>query len=487
MKNKICIGLVVCIILSPFCSIGQQTQTIINNSSVASNLVLLETWLQTQIRYGKMPGVSVGIVYNGELIYQKGFGYDDIVKKIPSTADSRYRIASQTKLFTAVGIMILRDEGKLSLDDPIEKYLPWLQLKPYNKNDPPITIRQLLSHSSGLSRDVEEHWTAYQFPTKEEFRQLAKTNLRLIYSPNSKWKYSNNAYILLGEIIEAVSAKSYDSFITEKILEPLNMSSTTVTQDKNYQKTLTTGYGRKLPDNSRQIIDFADAKAGAAMAGMASSVNDLAKFVAWQMRLTYDNKTEILKPSSLKEMQRIQFMDEETRCGLGFEIYKKGNDNLICKAGSYPGYKTCSAIDVADKIGVVVCINGTDGEAYPGTAWSISERIFDWLKPAIKSVGIINSKNFPLDKYMEFEGLYGNIWNESYVIFIDGKLQIVNPNSPDPKSGVWILEPITTDRFKIVVSPRFTAVGEEVVFKRNNQGKVISFIAGDGFGSIKIE
>lgn len=485
--NKICIGLIVSFILSPFCSNGQHTQTIINNSYVASNLELLDTWLQTQIRYGKMPGVSVGIVYDGELIYHKGFGYADIERKIPSTTDSRYRIASQTKLFTAVGIMILRDEGKLSLDDPIEKYLHWLQLKPFNENDPSITIRQLLTHSSGLSRDVEEHWTASQFPTKEEFRQLARTNLRLIYSPSSKWKYSNNAYILLGEIIEVVSGKSYDNFITEKILLPLNMSSTTVTQDKNYQKTLSTGYGRKLPDNSRQTIDFADAKAGTAMAGMASSVNDLAKFVAWQMRLTYDNKTEILNPTSLKEMQRIQFMDEETRCGLGFEIYKKGNDNLICKGGGYPGYRTCTAINFADKIGVVICINGTDGEAYPGTAWSISERIFDWLTPAIKSVGIINSQSVSLNKYKEIEGLYGNIWNESYVIFLDGKLQIVNPNTPDPKSGVWILEPITTDRFRILSSPRFTPVGEEVVFKRNNQGKVISFLAGDGWGSIRIE
>jgi len=485
--NKILIGYIFWFMLCPFMSIGQLTQTIINNPNVASNLQLLDAWLQTQVRYGKMPGVSVGIVYNGELIYQKGFGYADTEKKIPSTPDSRYRIASQTKLFTAIGVMILRDEGKLRLDDPIEKYLPLLQLKSYNTNDPAVTIRQLLSHSSGLSRDIEEHWTGLQFPTKEEFRQLAKTNLRLIYSPNSKWKYSNNAYILLGDIIEAVSGKSYESFITEKILRPLNMSSTAVTQDKNYQITLATGYGRKLPDNSRQKIDFADAKAGTAMAGMASSVRDLAKFVAWQMRLLYENKAEILHPNTLREMQQIQFMDEETRCGLGFEIYRKGNDYLICKGGSYPGYRTCSAINPAEKIGVIVCTNGSDGEAYPGTAWSISERIFDWLTPALKSNGLNSSQSTVLNKYREFEGLYGNIWNESYVIFLDGKLQIVNPNTPDPKSGIWILEPITTDRFRIVSSPRFTPVGEEVVFNRNSQRKVTGFLAGDGWRSTKIE
>jgi D-alanyl-D-alanine carboxypeptidase len=485
--NNIFIACIFWLMLSPVVSIGQQTQTIINNPNVASNLKLLDTWLQTQIRYGKMPGVSVGIVYNGELIYQKGFGYADVEKKTPSTPDSRYRIASQTKLFTAIGIMILRDEGKLSLDDPIEKYLSWLKLKPYNENDPPVSIRQLLSHSSGLSRDIEEHWTGFQFPTKEEFRRLAKTNLHYVYSPNSKWKYSNNAYTLLGEIIEVASGKLYKSFINEKILQPLSMSATSVTQDKEYQNTLATGYSRKLPDNSRQNLEYIDAKAGTAMCGMASSVTDLAKFVAWQMRLLYENKTEILKPNTLKEMQRIQFMDEETRCGLGFEIYHKGNDNFICKAGSYPGYRTCEAINVAEKIGVVVCINGSDGEAYLGTAWSISERIFDWLTPAIKSTVQNNPQTVVLNKYKEFEGLYGNIWNESYVIYLDGKLQIVNPNTPDPKSSVYILDPIATDRFKIVSGPRFTAIGEELLFKRNTQEIVDSYFAGDGWKSVKIE
>ena len=126
-------------------------------------------------------------------------------------------------------------------------------------------------------------------------------------------------------------------------------------------------------------------------------------------------------------------MDEETRCGLGFEIYHKGNDNLICKRGSYPGYRTCSAINSAEKIGVIVCINAADGEIYPGTTWSISERIFDWLTPPLKSAaGNGSLQNTGLIKYQDYEGLYGNIWNESYVIFLDGKLEIVNPNTPDP-------------------------------------------------------
>lgn len=481
------IALILCFIFSSFVSFGQQTQKIIYSPNVAANIQLLDVWLQTQIRYGKIPGVSVGIVYNRDLIYQKGFGYADIEKKISSTPDTRYRIASQTKIFTAIGIMILRDEGKLNLDDSIEKYLPWLKLKPFNENDPPITIRQLLTHSSGLSRDIDDNWTGLHFPTKEEFRQLASTNLHLVYSPYSKWKYSNNAFTLLGDIIEAVSGKTYERFITEKILSPLNMSSTSVVQDKSYQSTLAVGYGRKMPDGSRQKFNYVDNKATTSMAGMSSSVTDLTKFIAWQMRLLYENKTEILNPNTLKEMQRVQFMDEDWRMGFGFEIYHKGNDNIICKGGGHIGYKTCTAINATEKLGVTVCINQIDGEAYPGTSWSISERIFDWLTPALKAASTESLQDPLPNNYREFEGLYQNIFNESYVIYLDGKLKIVNPNTADPKNGAWILEPLTENSFIITSAPRFTGVGEVVQFKRNKQGKVISYLAGDGFESVKME
>jgi len=468
-------------------SIGQKTQKIINHPDVASNIQLLENWLQAQIRYGKMPGVSVGIVYNGELIYQNGFGYADTEKKILTSEDTRYRIASQTKIFTAIGIMILRDEGKLNLDEPIEKYLPWLKLKPFNENDPPVTIRQLLTHSSGLSRDIDENWTGLHFPTKDEYKQLVRTNLHLVYSPYSKWKYSNNGFTLLGDIIEAVSGKSYEGFITEKILLPLNMSSTSVVQDKAYQSTLAVGYGRKMPDGSHQKFEFIDNKATAAMAGMSSSVTDLVKFIAWQMRLLYENKTEILNPNTLKEMHQVQFIDEDWRMGLGFEIYHKGNNDLICKGGGHIGYRTCTAINVAEKIGVTVCINQIDGEAYPGTSWSISERILEWVTPVIKLADTESSQDRSYKKFKEFEGLYGNIFNESYVIFLDGKLKIVNPNTPDPKNGAWILEPLAENSFKIISAPRFSGVGEVVLFKRNSQGKVISYMAGNGYESGKMD
>ena len=474
-------------ILSPFVSNGQQTQKIINNANVASNIRLLDAWLQAQIWYGKMPGVSVGIVYNGELIYQKGFGYADTDKKILCTADTRFRIASQSKMFTAIGIMILRDEGKLNLDEPIEKYLTWLKLKPFNKNDPPVTIRQLLTHSSGMSRDISTSWTDFNFPMQEEFRKLANTQLEFVYSPYTKWKYSNNGYTLLGEIIEAVSGMTYSDFITERILLPLKMSSTTVIQDKDYQSTLAVGYGRRMPNGNREKFGYVDSKATAPMAGLSSSVTDLSKFISWQMRLLYENKTEILAPNTLKEMQRAQFIDEDWRWGLGFSIYQKGIDQLIGASGLQIGYRTSSTINPKDKIGVIVCINSIDGEAHQGTPWSVSERIYEYLTPAIKNALPVTISANDEPHFKEFEGLYENIWTESYVIFVDGSLKIVTPYSPDPKNGTMVLEPISENNFKIISAPRYKEIGETITFKKDVQGKVIGYTLGFGTNSKKMD
>lgn len=476
MKTRFLLALAISVWQSPIFVSGQE---IISHPEVAPNIRLLENWIQSQIYYGKMPGASVGVIYNGEVIYQKGFGNADVEKQIPATPDSRYRIASQSKLFTAIGIMILRDEGKLNLDDPIEKYLTWLKLKPVNEITPHVTIRHLLTHSSGLSRDIED-LAEFSFPTQDEFRKLTSKKLKLVYPPYAKWKYSNNGFTLLGEIIEAVSRKSYSDFITERIFIPLNMTSTSVGQDKAYQSSLAIGYGRKMQNGNRQRFQYVDMKATAPMGGISSSITDLSKFVAWQMRLLFQNKVEILHPNTLSEMQRAHFIDEEWRWGLGFYIYHNDQADYIGHSGIHVGYASNTAINPKEKIGVTVCINSIDGEPFHGTTWSITDRIFEWLTPAVKEAATDKSKKEPTPDYTELEGRFFNIWNDLFVIFLNGKLQIVNLNSPDPKKNTWVLEPVSNDNFRIISAPPYSEVGELLVFQRNAQGKVIGYASGEG-------
>src|SRR5262245_33609913 len=123
---------------------------LLEHAEVASHLALLCAWIEAQMAYKGQPGLSIGIVLDQQLVWAKGFGFANIAQKTPATPGTIYRIASITKLFTSMAIMQLRDAGKLQLDDPITKHLSWFELKNRFPDAPPITIRHLLTHTSGL-------------------------------------------------------------------------------------------------------------------------------------------------------------------------------------------------------------------------------------------------------------------------------------------------------------------------------------------------
>ena len=112
---------------------------------------LFSAWMEGQIAYRSLPGVVVGVVSDQQLVWAKGFGFADITAKVAMTPTTKFRMASHSKLFTAIAIMQLREAGKLHLDDPVANYLTWFKARPAGDDDGPITIEQLLSHSSGLS------------------------------------------------------------------------------------------------------------------------------------------------------------------------------------------------------------------------------------------------------------------------------------------------------------------------------------------------
>jgi len=148
-------------------------------------------WIPLKIKYDKTPGISIGITYKGELIYGAGFGFADLETGNKARPETCYRIASISKLFTTVSIMQLAEKGKLSLDDPVVKYLPWF------KSSSLITIKNLLSHSGGLSRESgNPHWVTYKFPSEKELIVTAGKNQSTI-SISSRFKYTNFGFALL--------------------------------------------------------------------------------------------------------------------------------------------------------------------------------------------------------------------------------------------------------------------------------------------------
>ncbi|HMD73688.1 MAG TPA: serine hydrolase domain-containing protein [Steroidobacteraceae bacterium] len=149
-------------------TIKAPTAKVAGDADVLGAERLFSAWMEGQIPYRGLPGVAVGVVSDQQLIWSKGFGFANVEARVPMTSTTKFRMASNSKLFTAIAIMQLREEGKLGLDDPVVKYLPWFKAEPAGDDDGPITIEQLLSHSSGLQREASDHWSSLEFPTSNE-------------------------------------------------------------------------------------------------------------------------------------------------------------------------------------------------------------------------------------------------------------------------------------------------------------------------------
>ena len=232
-------------------------------SEVQAQIRLFSAWLEGQIEYRGLPGIVVGVVLDQDLVWAGGFGHADLDADRRMERDTRFRMASHSKLFTATAIMQLREQGKVRLDDPVTDYLPWFTFQAAAADDPPLTIEHLLTHSSGLPREAGSHWSDLDFPTAAEVRDLM-ADRQAAFSPEVRWKYSNLAYTVAGMVVEQVSGLSWAEYLQQNIFDPLGMSSSSVdTEDDK----LATGYGIRVPDGSRAVMPFVDARGMAAATG----------------------------------------------------------------------------------------------------------------------------------------------------------------------------------------------------------------------------
>jgi CubicO group peptidase (beta-lactamase class C family) len=260
-----------------------------------------------------VPGAAWGIVVDGELAHFGTAGVRDMGSKAPVERDTAFRIASMTKSFTAMSILKLRDEGKLSLDDPAERYVPELKALLYPTADSPrITIRHLLSHSEGFPED--NPWGDRQLAdTDEQLSQMLAGGIPFSHTPGLAYEYSNYGFAILGRIVANVSDPSgtprstaYERYVTENILKPLGMTSTTLEPSSVPSSRLALGY--RWEDDRWKEEPILPHGAFGSMGGMTTTIPDLARYVsvflgAWPPR--DDAEAGPIRRSSLREMQQI--------------------------------------------------------------------------------------------------------------------------------------------------------------------------------------
>ena len=253
-----------------------------------------------------VPGAAWGIIVDGELAHLGVSGYRELPSKAPVTRDSVFRIASMTKSFTAIAILKLRDEGKLSLDDLAEKYVPELKKLRYPTSDAPrITVRHLMSHATGFPED--NPWGDQQLARSEaEFTRMLQEGIPFSNVPGVEYEYSNYGFAILGRIITNISGKPYPDYIAEAILRPLGMLSTTLEASSVPADRLAHGY-RWEDEQWKEEAPLPHGAFGS-MGGMLTSISDLSKYVgaflaAWPPRDGQESGP--IKRSSLREMQQI--------------------------------------------------------------------------------------------------------------------------------------------------------------------------------------
>jgi CubicO group peptidase (beta-lactamase class C family) len=253
-----------------------------------------------------VPGAAWGIIVDGELAHAGATGFRDVASKAPVDADTVFRIASMTKSFTAMSILKLRDEGKLSLDDLAEKYVPEMSALAYPTTDAPrITIRHLLSHAEGFPED--NPWGDRQLAdTEDQLSRMIKGGIPFSNVPGIAYEYSNYGFAILGRIVANVSAMTYTDFVTANVLKPLGMTASTLEPAMVPANRLAHGY--RWEDNVWKDEPLLSNGSFGSMGGMLTSVRDLSRYVAvflsaWPPR--DGQETGPIKRSSLREMQQV--------------------------------------------------------------------------------------------------------------------------------------------------------------------------------------
>ncbi len=321
----------------------------------------LDVIVAAELQDGILPGVSVAWVVDGQLVHAAGYGQADAARQIPATADTIYRAGSISKLFTAVAAMQQVEQGKLSLDAPIQQALPSFHIAMPFADPTPITIRQLLCHRSGMIREspVGGYLDASQPTIAATVASVAQC--ALVNPPNTKTRYSNVGPTIVGHAVERCSGLDYATYQQKHVLGPLDMQSSAWTMNDTLRPRLATGRMRIARGDGSYLFEPApEFELGTIPAGnLYTSARDLAKFAAFMMGrgAGAEGLQPLVTKETLARMYEPQLIDSPTGFGLGFSIGKFREHRTAQHSGAVYGFSTSLVVLPEANLGVVVLSN----------------------------------------------------------------------------------------------------------------------------------
>jgi CubicO group peptidase (beta-lactamase class C family)/D-alanyl-D-alanine dipeptidase len=312
----------------------------------------LERFIEREVAKKDLPALSIALVDDQTIVWVRGFGFANPRDKIPAGAETVYRVGSVSKLFTDIGIMQLVERGVLDLDVPLIRYLP--DFKPANPSGKPITLRQLMSHRSGLVR--EPPVGHYFDPSNPSLMQTVQSlnATELVYPPESRTKYSNAAIATVGFVLEYTQKEPFAKYLKRAVIEPLGLKRSSFEPDPGLTKDLAKAY---MWTYWGRVFDAPTFSLGMAPAGsMYSTVIDLGRFLSVLFAGGKGPRGPVLKRATLEQMWTPQFAKpgEKSGFGIGFMLSERAGCRCIGHSGAIYGFATELAALPDEKLGVAV-------------------------------------------------------------------------------------------------------------------------------------
>jgi CubicO group peptidase (beta-lactamase class C family) len=344
-------------------------------SPLAAALERIDALADRTFAAWKVPGLAYGVVHGGDLIHTRGIGTLRVGEDAPPSASSVFRIASMTKSFTASTVLLLRDEGRLGLDDPIADHVPELAgITLPTADSPPITIRHLLTMTGGFPTD--DPWgDRQQGLDLGEFSALLRGGLSFAWAPGTRFEYSNLGYGILGRLITNVAGREYREVVRERLLDPLGMASTGYLEAEVEPARLAHGYIWRDGTFLEEPMDGYGALAS--MGGIFTTVEDLARWVSGfidaEPPRDGPETGHPLNRATRREMQRpmvpagvrlteasVEAMPEVESLAYGFGLFMVEDlriGRIVGHGGGYPGFGSHMRWHPASGLGVIALAN----------------------------------------------------------------------------------------------------------------------------------
>jgi len=423
-------------------------------------------WLGYQMRLAEQPGAVLAIAHKGKPVFEQAFGQADIARDLALSPRHRFRVASHSKSFTAAGILKLREQGRLGLDDPAGRHVKGLH--------PAVakaTIAQLLSHSAGIIRDGTD---SDQWLDRRPFLSEGELRAALAEAPaidaNTRFKYSNHGFGLAGLVIEAVTGEPYNAWIKREIVETAKLEETQPDIDSVDLARMASGHSGKQPLGRRVVIAGRNSTGAlAAATGFVSTARDLTRFFA---SLDPAAKSSVLAAASRREMVRAQWRSPHSsidlRYGLGLMIGRSAGWDWFGHGGAFQGFISRTAMMPEASLTLSLVTNAIDG---PASIWAAG--VTEILRRFAR-------EGAPARRLADWTGRWWSIWRSVDLVPMGDKVLVAHPELANPFEDAAEISVAGRDHGRLALANGFDSHGEAVHRLRNARGDVTAIRLGGG-------